>query len=603
MSAHRIQTLEELAKFYGWDGELARLLGTLPRAIADQYVEQAWSYDQDGWRHMLPPLPASASVLCLDARFGNTAAAFAEAGLSVTVIHPCRYTAQIIRHQLASMNFPDVEVIHVSPESVKLPFPAGRFDAFICHDVVATLLANPTTASSPFARLSASLFGEVFRILKSGGFAHFGAKNPHGYARLLKRLRCPLGTLSGASRLASLHRLKRQARRAGFRDFRAYPFMVENDRVFEVIPPSGYSSNKNSLAVSERLKQIILGKTGARYLAPAYGLVCAKDCALAPPLQDFMQGLAAQKILSRVSDNGPGFKRYLSLPGKAIVTLEETANSTENIIVVIPKVTRVLTWRRKEIGIVNELRALSPFLAARLPRLYTECSVGGVPCFAISEIPGMTVDRGGRYLERLTQNAVDFLIRFNQITAREIVIDDGAFEKLFRAVAGQVTATYPDTRPVMERIETHLRRVVHGRNMVTVWLHGDYKLENLIFDKNTLEINGIIDWEHSRQNNLPWLDLMYLLLYNRIVSEGRDFFDVYRDVILPENHTDHEKSLIAAYAGAIPVTPDMKTVLTCLFFLHHIGFRYIYIMRREGDRRNIFTALDDIEKRLARLGA
>lgn len=602
MSAHRTQTLEELAKFYGWDDELTRLLGTLPRSVANQYVEQAWSYDQDGWRHVLPPLPASASVLCLDARFGNTAAAFAEAGLSVTVIHPCPATVQIIRHQLALVNRPGVEVIHVSPESAKLPFPDGRFDAFIYHDVVATLLANPATASSPYALFSSSLFDEIFRVLKPRGFAHFGAENPCGYTRLLQRLRHPLASLSGTSRLVSLRRLKGQAKRAGFQDLRIFPFMVENDRVAEVIAPTGYRSNKNSLAASEQFKQIILGQTGVRYLAPAYGLVCAKDGKLASPLQDFTEALVAQKILPRVFDNGPGYQRYLSLPGKAIVTLGETADSTENVIVVIPKVTRVLTWRRKEIGIVKELRALSPFLAARLPRLYTECSVGGVPCFAISEIPGMTVDRRMRHLERLTQNAVDFLIRFNQITAREIVIDDGAFENLFGTIVRQVAATYPDTRPVMDRIESHLRRVVQGRNMVTVWLHGDYKLENLIFDKKTLEINGIIDWEHSRQNNLPWLDLMYLLAYNRIVSEGRDFFDIYRNVILPEDHTDHEMSLIASYAGALPVTPDMKTVLTCLFFLHHIGFRYIYIMRREGDRRSIFTALDDIEKRLARLG-
>src|SRR3989344_2854975 len=112
MNDHRSQTLEELAKFYGWDDELIRLLGILPRAVADQYIEQAWSYDKDGWRHLLPPLPASASVLCLDTRFGNTAAAFAETGLSVTVIHPCPVTVRIIRHRLASINLSNVEVIH-----------------------------------------------------------------------------------------------------------------------------------------------------------------------------------------------------------------------------------------------------------------------------------------------------------------------------------------------------------------------------------------------------------------------------------------------------------------------------------------------------------
>jgi aminoglycoside phosphotransferase (APT) family kinase protein/SAM-dependent methyltransferase len=603
MSRHPGQTLESLARHYGWDDELIRLLETLPRTVADRYIEQAWSYDQDGWRHLLPPLPPAASVLCLDARFGNTAVAFAEAGFSVTVVHPCPVTVHIIRHRLASVNLPNVQVIHIPAESARLPFPDEHFDAFVHHDVVATLLANPATASSLCALLSSALFDEVFRVLKSGGFAHFGEKNPWGYTRLLQRLRCPLGNLSGSSRLASLRGLKRLAGHSGFRNLQVYPYMVENDRVVEVIASSGYQSTKNSLTINEQFKQIVLGKTGAKHLAPAYGLVCAKDRELDRPLQKFIKDLALRKVLSAPREDDPGFRRYIVLPGKTIITLGKAADGEENVIIVIPKVARVLAWRRKEIGIVNEVRALSPFLAARLPRLYTECSVDGATYFAISEIPGMIVDNHMRHLERLTRNAADFLIRFHQITAREIVIDDGAFEKLFGAIASQVSATYPNTRPVMERIESHLRRVVHGKNMVTVWLHGDYKLENLIFDKNTLEINGIIDWEHSRQNNLSWLDLMYLLLYNRIVSEGRDFFDVYRDVILPENHSDHEKSLIAAYAGAMPVTPDMKTVLTCLFFLHHIGFRYIYIMRREGDRRNIFTALDDIEKRLARLGA
>lgn len=603
MSAHHGRTLDRLANHYGWDDELTRLLGTLPRAVAEQYAGQTWSYDLDGWRHILPRLPASASVLCLDARFGNTAAAFAEAGFSVTVIHPCPVTARIIRHRLAAQGRGDVEVVHVPPEPVKFPFPDARFDAFIYHDVIATLLVNPATASSPYARLAPGLLGEVFRVLKSGGFAHLGVKNPCGYTRLLQRLRCPLGGLSGASRLTSSRRLQGRARRAGFRDLAVYPFLVENDRVAEVIPPSGYRSNKNSLAASERFKEVMLGKTGARYLAPAYGLVCAKDCELAPPLGDFIEGAMVHEILPRTSGKRIGFQRYLALPGKAIVTLGTAPDDPDNVIVVIPKVARVQAWRRQEIGIVNELRALSPFLAARLPRLYTECSVAGTSCFAISEIPGMTVDRRMRQLERLTRNAVDFLVRFNRLTARETVIDDGVFESLFGAIVRQVIATYPDTRPVMERIEARMRRVVRGGKLVTVWLHGDYKLENLIFDKRTLEINGIIDWEHSRRDNLPWLDLMYLLLYNRIVSEGRDFFEVCREVILPENHTAQERSLIAVYAGAVPVTPEMKAVLACVFFLHHIGFRYIYLMSREGDRRNIFGTLDDIEQRLARLHA
>lgn len=601
MNSRPGQTLGELAKSYGWDDELIRLLDTLPRAVADKYVEQAWCYDKDGWRHILPTLSASDKVLCLDARFGNTAAAFAETGISVTVIHPCPVIVRIIRHRLTSMNIQNVEIIHVPPEAARLPFPDNSFHAFIYHDVVSTLLADETAATSRFASLTPALFSEAYRVLKSSGFAHFGANNPYGYNRLLKRLRSPSDNLSKVSRLTSIHRAKNLIRRAGFLDLHTYPYIVENDNVHEVIAPSGYHSTKNSLAASERLKQIILGKIGSRFLAQAYGLVCSKDRSLPLPLKSFVDDLRARTIISQTNGDCLGFQRYLSLPGKAIITLDKSGEDKQNVIIVIPKVSRVLDWRRKEIDIVNEVRAVSPFLAARLPRLYIDCSIGDLTYFAISEIPGMTIDRHVRHLEQLTRNAVDFLIRFNQITAHEITIHDAIFEKLCGSIVRQVIATYPDTRPIMDRIEAHLRRIVSGRSIVTVWLHGDYKLENLIFDKKSLGINGIIDWEHSRRESLPWLDLMYLLVYNRIMTEERDFFMAYRDVVLDGNLTNHESTIMASYSQAFPVAPDMKTVLSCLFLMHHIGFRYIYVMRRVGDRRNIVDALDDIEKRLARL--
>lgn len=600
MSQHLGQALEELAKIYGWDDKLIQLMHALPRAVADRYIEQAWSYDKDGWRHMLPTLAASARVLCLEARFGNTAAAFAEAGIAVTVIHPCPTMVRIIRHRLAAINLADTEVLHVPSEPARLPFPDGHFDAFIFHDVIGGLLADPATAASPFASLTPTLANEAFRVLKPGGFACFGIKNPHGYALLLNRLRHPLSSKSGTAGLIPMRRAGGMLRRAGFQGLCSHPFLVERERVTEVIPPCGYRSARNSFTAGERLKQVVLGKTGSRYLAPAYGLVCGKGCAPASQIRKFTDDLAARGILSGSAAGGPVFRRYLTLPGKAIITLGEAADGRGNVLIIIPKVPRVREWRRKEIGIVNELRAYSPFLADRLPRLYTECAVGDETCFAISEIPGMTIDRRVRHLDRLTRSAVDFLIRFNRITAYETTVNDAAFENLFGAIVGQVSATYPDTRPVMERIEARLRRAVHGRNIVGVWLHGDYKLENLIFDKKTLEINGIIDWEHSRRSGLPWLDLMYLLAYNRMVSEHRSFFEIYRDVILPENHTAREKSAIAAYAAAMPVTPGMRSVLACIFFMHHIGFRYIYVLSRKENRRNIFAALEDIEERLAR---
>lgn len=589
------QTLEELARYYGWDEELTRLLERLPRIVTEQYLEQAWSYDEDGWRHILPTLSASTPVLCLEARFGNTAAAFARTGAPVTVIHPCPITTQIIRRRLAALKLDHVDVIQIDPQAAELPFPNGRYGAFIRHDVAGTL---PAGGASNLAAFSPALVSEVFRILKPDGFAYFGAENPFSYTRWRKPVRQSSGAASTETRLMPVGRAKALVRQAGFRNVSLYPYLVEIGRVTEVIAPSGYQSTKNPFTASERFKRIILGRHTARFLTPAHGFVCAKNSTAPSSLDGIIQNLTSQGILS--SDSS-GFRRYLALPGKTIIALGQTKDDESNLIVVIPKVQRVLEWRRKEIGIVNELRALSPFLASRLPRLYTECSSDGETYFAISEISGMVIDRRVPHLALLTRNAVDFLIRFNQITAREIAIDEGIYRDLFGCLTKQVMATYPDTGELIESIEAHLRRFLLGKRITAVWFHGDYKLENLIFDKKTYDINGIIDWEHSRRNGLPWLDLLYLLTYNRIMTEDRDFFDVYRGTIQAEDFTKQEKSIIDVYANALPVSGDMRQVMTCLFFLHHIGFRYIYIMRRKDDRRNIFTALEEIERRLARL--
>lgn len=594
------QTLDELARHHGWGPELTRLLSALPRAAANRYIEHAWAYDKEGWRHILPRLSPSQPVLCFDARFGNTAAAFAEAGAAVTVMHFCPVTTQVIRHRLASMNLANVEVIQAPPHTLRLPFPDNHFSAVIHHDVEGALSLNGAQAMNPLSVLSAALIHEAHRVLKPDGFAYFGVKNPHGYTRWLKRLRKPFAASEGLRHI-SIVRAKEFIRQAGFSGLRVYPYLVENGRVSEIIGPSGYRSAKNSFTASERFKQILLGKNTARLLAPAHGLVCVKHSAAVSDVEDLIRDLASRKIISPGPAAGSGFRRYLSLPGKTIISLGQAGPQKENIIVVIPKVQRVLEWRRKEIEIVREVRRLSPLLASRLPRMYTECSHHGETYFVISEIDGMTIDRPVRHLSRLTRNAAAFLMDFNRISSREISVGEDNFKELFGALTRQVAATYPDTAPIMEKIEIHMRRILHGQRMTTVWFHGDYKLENLIFDKKTLRINGIIDWEHSRRNGLPWLDLMYLLTYNRIMTTGQDFFGAYRGIIEDAKLAPEEKSLIQAYGKALPVPADVKTVLICLFFLHHIGFRYIYLMRREDDRRNIFTALEEIEKRLARL--
>jgi SAM-dependent methyltransferase len=599
MSAPSDPSTEELAEYYGWDEELGRLVLSLPRPVIDQYIHLTESYEKDGWHYILPDLPSPASVLCLDARYGLTAGAFAHIGAQVTVIHPCPITARIIQLRLASMGLSS-PVIHVPADAAGLPFEDASFDAYIHHDVDGTLGTDRVVARSPFATITPLLANEAHRVLKPDGFAYFGAKNPHGYREWLRRVRGRSTEPRAPGFAPSIGRARRLVRQAGFRNAVVHPYLVERSRVNEIIPSSGYRSVKNSFLASERLKQIILGRLGSRQFAPAYGMICAKGRQPAMQIEAFSDDLVARGIMTR--DTGQlKFRRYVCLQGKVFVSLGKAVGGDEHIIIVIPKTVKVEEQRKREIEVVNRVRALSPFFLTKVPRLYLELSCRGETYFALSEIRGFTVDRRGPHLERLTRNAVDLLIRFNQITARPTTISPETYPGIIGSIPKQVAERYPETCKSAERIDGYLRAAVIGESVANVWFHGDYKLENLIFDRATLDIASIIDWEHSVPNGLPWLDLLYLITYNRFMTETRSFFDIYRDVVLDSKYSDAEHALIRSYAGAMPVTEPMKAALSALFFLHHIGFRYQYDMRMAGDRDNIVAILDELGRRLADL--
>lgn len=592
------QTLEALARYYGWDEMLCKLLFSLPRWLIDQYIFEANTYDKDGWRYILPALPSSASILCLDTRFGNATATFVETGASVTVIHYCPVTLRIIQYRLATMHFPNVKIIQVTPKSGQLPFPDEGFDAFIYHDIRGDL-STDFVANFGFA-MTAAFLAEIHRIVKLGGFAYFGVKNRFGFDMMKKKLFSnKVRSNKPAPHGVSIRSIARLIERTGFGKPQIYPYIVERGRVSEIIPNIGYRSVKNSFTISEKFKQVILGKIGVKFFASAYGLVCAKSYLHRNQIQGFVQNLVAQKIMAKPPEIWPYFQRYLSQRGKVFITLSNSYDNDKNIIIVIPLRPNVLIWRRKEITIVNELRMLSPYLASKLPSLYCESSWNGETYFALSKMSGITVDCRVPHLERLTCHAVEFLIQFNQITAREAVIDENIYSDLVGSMIKQVTDTYPMVEEIMGHIERLLHAVCLGKSLSIVWFHGDYKLENLLINKDTLEINGIIDWEQSRRQGLPWLDFLYLLAYNRIITEDRDFLDVYHKVILSQNFTNSERRLVEVYALAMPVAPDLKQVLICLFFIHHIGYRYKYNMGIEKYRHKILHRLEEIKKCLA----
>jgi SAM-dependent methyltransferase len=598
---HHIPDLaaHDLAKRYGWEAELIHLLLALPENVIDRFVTESHSYDMDGWRYILPELSTASCVLCLDARFGTTSAALAETGANVTALHTDPAYIKIMQYRIEELNATHIDIQCIEKDFAALPFPDASFDAFVFHDVASTWIHDDQTPQSTIRYLK-KLFKEASRVLRPDGFAYFGLGNNFGFTTLLHKLsRAPVNGVARQKTISASH-AKLLIRNAGFRDMRAYPFLIEANHVHEIIPVSGYRSTKNSFSFNERLKRMILGRRGARYFAPAYGFVCTRNRLPHSTIQNIATDLSTRKILAGNPGELSGFSRYLVLQAKTVVSLGPSMAGRGNLIAIIPRSQKIIDWRRREIPIVSELRARSPFLSAKLPQTYLESSYKKETFFILSEIPGITIDRKVPHLHALTRNATDFLIHFNLETQMETVITPDIYDRMFGDLFMRVGQNYPETREIVSRIEAKSRTLVAGRSLPVVWMHGDYKLENLMFNSSNLEIEGIIDWEHSRKEGLPWLDLMYLIVYNRIMTGTKDFFSVYRETVMEMEFDGFELTLVSAYLEAIPLTPDIMPLLAYLFFIHHIGCRYRYNMDMEHDRYHILTTLGDIETRLDR---
>jgi len=591
--------IHELAKRYGWEDELVKLLSALPENVIDRFVTESHSYDMDGWRYILPELSCTSHVLCLDTRFGTTSVALAETGATVTALHTDPAYIKLMQYRIDELSANHINIQRIEKDFSVLPFPDASFDAFVFHDVVSTSIPDDATRQSTVCYLK-KLFKEASRVLRPDGFSYFGLGNNVGFTVLMHKLsRTPVNGVA-TQKMISVSHAKRLIRNAGFKNMRIYPFLIDTNRVHEVIPASGYRSTKNSFSFNERLKRMILGKRGARYFAPAYGFVCAKNRLRHSTIQNMTTDLAARKVLAGNPDDMLEFARYLILQAKTVVSLGSSMTGRGNLIAIIPKLQKIIDWRRREIPIVSELRARSPFLSARLPQTYLESSYKKETFFILSEIPGITIDRKVPHLHALTRHATDFLIRFNLETQIETVITPDIYDRMFGDLFRQVRQNYPETREIVGRIDEKTRVRLTGQSLPVVWLHGDYKLENLMFNSSSLEIEGIIDWEHSRKDGLPWLDLLYLITYNRIMTETKEFFSVYRGTVMEMKFDEFEQSLVSSYRKAIPVTPDIMPLLVYLFFIHHIGCRYRYNMRMEQDRNHILATLGDIETRLDR---
>jgi len=118
-------------------------------------------------------------------------------------------------------------------------------------------------------------------------------------------------------------------------------------------------------------------------------------------------------------------------------------------------------------------------------------------------------------------------------------------ERQIKRWTGQYRQSQADRNEAMEALIDWLPKHLPPAPP-SVLVHGDYRIDNVIFDRTTLQPKAVLDWEVSTLGD-PFADLCYLLLNWRLPREG---FRALADVDLAGSGIPSETEVVSIYCRA-----------------------------------------------------
>jgi SAM-dependent methyltransferase len=522
--------------------------------------------DNAGWLLLLPPPGDAAPVLCLE--LGDTR--FAEG----TAFWHGDVTALNLAAQ-SEVKFRSGSLLTEQPLSRPwqpgdaLPYDNSTFAVLVCR------LAGQASARIMLPRL----LSEMTRVLRADGCLYVDVDNPGSYQ-----------SSDGVDRRGGLRRgaLRRLLFSAGFAHQAHHPQIFEQKRLNELIPAQGYRPSRNAWRRRERLKQWLLGRNSSRWFAPVHGVVASRSPLAAP----------AYATLPAFAGVRRQFRQFLVNPGKCFVAGDAAAVDIP-LITVVPTRTDTISRRRVELAALARLRAAALPVARLLPRVAREVPWGRGVVFEYEAIPGTTLDLPEPHFEQSLQRAFWTLRDFNRSSLRQRVLTPQELDALVAQPAATAAVRYPRAAQAAARLAEELRRALRATPVPVVWQHGDYKLENLVFDNERREVRAIIDWELSAPAGLALVDLLYLLTYAEITRGAHaDVLQVMQVCLLPERWPPGSRALLQAYVQAFPEVTPFKDVCSGLFLLHHVANRFTYDARDLDSHQSMTDLMLHIAARL-----
>ncbi|MGB5053469.1 MAG: phosphotransferase [Nitrospirales bacterium] len=193
-------------------------------------------------------------------------------------------------------------------------------------------------------------------------------------------------------------------------------------------------------------------------------------------------------------------------------------------IVRIPFGTTSLSRCRNNYETLQDLQGTCP---VAIPAPSYPGSFGDLMYFEESKLPGFEPtgeQKGAWRSDKITAQASRYLLELHAGTVQKVILDDLLFEDLVGVPLEDLRTYCKGTdKDFFANVEVLMKERLLGKETVLVRTHGDFKRTNLLVNE-TGKVVGLIDWDLSRKNGFPLMDLLWFLSYEMYLNERIPFY-------------------------------------------------------------------------------
>ena len=392
----------------------------------------------------------------------------------------------------------------------------------------------------------------------SGRRADFRVPGPLEYLRRV--LRPPRGE-------RSLWGYRRALSAPGYGRARAFALYAHSRDFAQVVALDG---PRPALSIGPKERENRLKLLGHRLglfpvLAPSFALLAAR------------RGARRESRLDRVL---PELARLTGEPCPAVEHLVATRGNTAVVHTAVPgadpdepagRWTLHVPWSpqqedqaRQHLERTRDIRRRFPALpvpeplhAGRVDGLYLTCErrLGGLTA------PQLAGDHG-----RMARTYADVARALAGLVVERAAVDETTFAELVGAKVALVAryAAEPRTVRALERLRDEARERLLGRPLPRVLYHADLRSKHVQVTPEG-RLLGLLDWGSSEDSDLPYFDLLHLVVHERKQEAGLSAEEAWKLVRGRTGLRPSERAALDDYASRIELDPEVCRVLESIY--------------------------------------